>query len=578
MTMKVPALKTILGLCAALVLVQPAQGLPSPSVAEQLRARLAERLQPTALRAQSPGVESQKEDPNEEGAKESSHARQHEPQDVVEFGAAYHLKKGERARSVVIFFAPVKIDGDVEGDVVVVGGQATVAGHVEGGLICVLGSAELRPNARVERQVVTFGGELEVDPSAEIGGERREMAFAKYLPSFHWLTAWMREGLFHLRPIPPGLGWVWTVAAVFALFYLAIALLFGKPVKGCVEALESKPVISFFTGLLVVVAFLPLIVLISVTVVGPLVVVAAYLAAAVFGRVAVLQFLGQQSGRLFRLDAAGGTVIPVLLGSLLLCLLYMVPVLGLMLWLALLPLSLGTATVAAVMSFSSNASSPRAAATSAPAAPPAPRIVEIPTSSAAAPKPVPVAAEPAPLPPAPPTLPSAPGITSAALGLTAAAAGPVLTAMPAMAPPTPAAPPRMGQSAMPAANLDPLAMPRAGFWLRLLATVLDIIPFALIIPFTGAAWILVWTAYHIAMWTWRGCTLGGLVLGLKLVRLDGRPVDLPIAIVRALGSYFSLLIMLVGFFWAGWSREKQSWHDMMAGTVVVKVPRTAPLI
>jgi len=121
-------------------------------------------------------------------------------------------------------------------------------------------------------------------------------------------------------------------------------------------------------------------------------------------------------------------------------------------------------------------------------------------------------------------------------------------------------------------------MPRAGFWLRLLATVLDIIPFALIIPFTGAAWILVWTAYHIAMWTWRGCTLGGLVLGLKLVRLDGRPVDLPVAIVRGLASYFSLVTMLVGFFWAGWSRDKQSWHDMMAGTVMVKVPRTAPLI
>ena len=49
----------------------------------------------------------------------------------------------------------------------------------------------------------------------------------------------------------------------------------------------------------------------------------------------------------------------------------------------------------------------------------------------------------------------------------------------------------------------------------------------------------------------------------------GRPVDFTVALVRALASIFSALVFGLGFFWAGWSRQKQSWHDKIAGTTVV---------
>jgi len=48
--------------------------------------------------------------------------------------------------------------------------------------------------------------------------------------------------------------------------------------------------------------------------------------------------------------------------------------------------------------------------------------------------------------------------------------------------------------------------------------------------------------------------------------------------VRAAASIFSALVMFIGFFWAGWNREKQSWHDKIAGTAVVKMPKGVSLL
>src|SRR5207248_9904058 len=94
----------------------------------------------------------------------------------------------------------------------------------------------------------------------------------------------------------------------------------------------------------------------------------------------------------------------------------------------------------------------------------------------------------------------------------------------------------------------------------------------------GCRLLLLWFIYHVAMWAWKGTTIGGTVMGIKVVRVDGRAVDVGVALVRAAASIFSLLVLGLGFFWAGWNREKQSWHDKIAGTVMVKVPRGVPLL
>jgi uncharacterized RDD family membrane protein YckC len=134
-------------------------------------------------------------------------------------------------------------------------------------------------------------------------------------------------------------------------------------------------------------------------------------------------------------------------------------------------------------------------------------------------------------------------------------------------------------AALPAENAA--LLPHAGFWIRLFATLLDAILVGLIIgPLLRLhEWfLLVWVAYHIAFWSWKGTTVGGIIVGLKIVRTDGRPINFAVALVRCLASFFSLAVLGLGFLWAGWSQEKQSWHDQIAGTLIVKAPKGTPLV
>jgi len=127
----------------------------------------------------------------------------------------------------------------------------------------------------------------------------------------------------------------------------------------------------------------------------------------------------------------------------------------------------------------------------------------------------------------------------------------------------------------------PSALPRAGFWLRMLALAID----ALIVLVVSSAFyaqpklsLVLLAGYGAVMWRFRGTTIGGIVFGIKVVRLDDRPVDWPTAIVRALASFLSLFAAGLGFLWIIWDPERQAWHDKIAGTVVVRVPRGVSLV
>jgi len=85
-------------------------------------------------------------------------------------------------------------------------------------------------------------------------------------------------------------------------------------------------------------------------------------------------------------------------------------------------------------------------------------------------------------------------------------------------------------------------------------------------------------AYFAGMWTWRGTTIGGIVLNLKVVRYDGQPMNFGVGLVRALAAAFSIVVLFLGFLWIAWSRDKQGWHDKIAGTVVIRLPRGTPLL
>jgi uncharacterized RDD family membrane protein YckC len=84
--------------------------------------------------------------------------------------------------------------------------------------------------------------------------------------------------------------------------------------------------------------------------------------------------------------------------------------------------------------------------------------------------------------------------------------------------------------------------------------------------------------YGAVMWKIKGTTVGGILCNLRVVRLDGRPIDWGTAIVRALSCFLSLVVLGLGFIWIAFDSEKQGWHDKIAGTIVVRAPKGASLV
>jgi uncharacterized RDD family membrane protein YckC len=84
-------------------------------------------------------------------------------------------------------------------------------------------------------------------------------------------------------------------------------------------------------------------------------------------------------------------------------------------------------------------------------------------------------------------------------------------------------------------------------------------------------------AYGAVMWKMRGSTVGGLVFDLRVVRVDGRSMEWETAIVRALGCFLSLAVAGLGFLWIAFDQANQAWHDKIAGTLVVRVPKGTAL-
>jgi uncharacterized RDD family membrane protein YckC len=127
---------------------------------------------------------------------------------------------------------------------------------------------------------------------------------------------------------------------------------------------------------------------------------------------------------------------------------------------------------------------------------------------------------------------------------------------------------------------EAVSLPRAGFWERMGAGFLDLILVAILSGLVGGLplGLLVALAYFAGMWAWRGTTVGGIVLNLKVVRYDGQQMNFAVALVRGLMAAFSAIVFFLGFLWIAWDSEKQAWHDKLAGTVVVRQPRGSPLL
>ncbi len=78
-------------------------------------------------------------------------------------------------------------------------------------------------------------------------------------------------------------------------------------------------------------------------------------------------------------------------------------------------------------------------------------------------------------------------------------------------------------------------------------------------------------AYFPWFWAHGGATLGMRMLGLRVVRdRDGGPVSGGQAILRLVGYWVSGAVVYLGFIWIFIDRRRRGWHDLIAGTVVIR--------
>ncbi len=472
---------------------------------------------------------------NEESEPASKHKRGIHREAIVVMGRDVELKKGDSAEAVVVIGGSAKIHGNVDNAVVVIGGDILVDGEIGDAAVAIMGNLKALKGAQIHGETVTVGGRIDNAEGVVIHGNPVEIDPGGVGIA---LRKWFVHCVLKLRPLAPQVGFVWLIAGFFFVIYFLVALILPRPVQACVAELTRRPVTTFFLGLLTKLLVPVVVVILIATGIGVLVapfIIAALMFGVIVGKVALLECLGLGLGRRF-----GATLLPLgafLIGIAVLTLLYMVPVLGLMTFGVVSVWGLGAAVTATFGSL-------RREMPERPPPPPSPGAPVLPTASPGS--------EPAP---------------GTGIGMAGSAQPSGSAPMPAVSGPGVALP-------------ETLAFPKAGFWERMGAAFLDVLLVGIVGSVIGRPPLgfLLTLAYFVAMWTWKGTTVGGVVLGLKVVRLDGQPVTLTVALVRALAGAFSVIVFFLGILWIAWDRDKQGWHDRIAGTVVIRMPRGTPLV
>jgi uncharacterized RDD family membrane protein YckC len=436
----------------------------------------------------------------------------------------YNQPAGERAREVAVIAGSATIAGEVEGDLVVVLGTLRLSSTaiIGGDLVVVGGSAVVEQGAVARHDLVVVGGALESPAGFMPQGEQVVIGPAAAGNGLRALVPWVTHGLLWGRPVVPGLSWIWVVLGVVLLVYLALNVVFERPVGACVRALAEKPLTAFLAGLLVLLLTGPVSFVLVVSVVGLAVVpflLSALFIAGTFGRIAVARWIGSSIFPHASTESRWQPTRSMIVGFTAITLAYMVPLLGFVAWSTIGVFGLGSAALAVFGGFRRE-------------------------------NPVRPAPQPMAAPVQPYSLPQHQ---------------------------TPAAP----QSGPDIGGADLTLFPRAPFFDRAAAFVLDLLlvllTYALLDLHGGGRIFLLLLAYHILFWSWKGTTVGGIICQLRVVRSDGTPLRFVDSVVRGLSSIFSFAVLGLGCFWILKDPDRQAWHDKIAGTYVVKVPRNWPV-
>ena len=494
---------------------------------------------------------------------------------VFRLGTDYKLGAGDAVRSVAVVYGDVSIAGRVDREVVVVFGKVELAttAQIDGSLTVVGGTAIVSPGAQVGREVFIIASQLDAPADFMPRGGSVVIGSKVFGGAVEAIVPWITRGLLWGRPLVPSLPWVWGVLAIFFFLYLALNLIFDRPVRACAETLAARPLTSFGAGILVLLLLGPVCVLLGVSIIGIAIipfVLFATIGAWIIGRVGVTRWIGAsvvpQASAGNRLESTRSFVI----GFAVIGLAYMLPIVGLVTWASVGVLGLGSAWLAFLAAYRRENPPVVRPARAERVAPPDPDV----TGPAGA---------------AGPAAPVGPVGEVAHGGISMMSeTRPDASDRRFEPPPAPAIPASPAISGGVAVAHDLATFPRADFRDRAAAAVLDVIVVILAVnllaPILPAfrndelrMFLFALLVYHVWFWTAKATTVGGIIFQLRVVRADGTPLRFADSLVRGLSGLFSVAVVGLGFFWMLKDPEKQTWHDKIAGTYVVKVPRNWPV-
>jgi uncharacterized RDD family membrane protein YckC len=89
------------------------------------------------------------------------------------------------------------------------------------------------------------------------------------------------------------------------------------------------------------------------------------------------------------------------------------------------------------------------------------------------------------------------------------------------------------------------------------------------LPLSVITLILCYTIYFVFFWSFLGTTIGGFIIGIRLVNKKGRRPSIIQAIFRFIIEFMIPIFLIFGSLWILIDRRKQAWYDKLAGTYVI---------
>ena len=89
------------------------------------------------------------------------------------------------------------------------------------------------------------------------------------------------------------------------------------------------------------------------------------------------------------------------------------------------------------------------------------------------------------------------------------------------------------------------------------------------IVIAGVVVVVTAAGYYLFFWILMGQTPGKMLLGIRIVSLDGSRLTFWQALRRFIGYFLSALALYAGYWWVLIDNRRQGWHDKLAGTIVI---------